>query len=399
MSLADRPATSIDGEGLRQALEDGEREGIRVEYKLRLDPSDTRETALDVTSLANTAGGVLLVGADETDGRLSALPGLQDNVDEEIQRLESILRSRVDPTLPPSLVVRPVEIDAATVLVVAVPRSWRRPHLVRSGSRWTLARRNSSGKYPLQEASEVRAAFLESDQEAERARRWHEDRIADVLSGEAPVELPGGPFGVLTVRPLAANAPGAGAVLDVAAARADDPQTKVQPLYWSSTGPRVNLDGLISLASVYDDGTRRGYAQLYRDGSLAYIEKGMFDNPSEGVPGNLLLVKLLEAVERALQAIQWAGASLPAVVQLSLHGLSGVQLHTTRSKHSFTDWVFDRDWIQLPEVIIDEPTTTEEETALTLRVMLDALWNAVGVDSCEHFDGDTWAPTWIPANR
>jgi predicted HTH transcriptional regulator len=133
MALPDQPADRLDAAALRQALADGEREGIRAEYKREVGTDDRAkaEWALDVSSFANTAGGILLVGAEESGGRLSALPGVPDDVDQEVQRLDSVLRDRVDPAMP-GVSIRAVDVSGSTILAVAIPRSWRAPHLVRS---------------------------------------------------------------------------------------------------------------------------------------------------------------------------------------------------------------------------------------------------------------------------
>lgn len=94
MGLAELPHDAIDAAALRVALAAGEREGIRTEYKLEV--NDGSEWCRDVTALANTSGGVILVGAAETDGLLSDLHGIGGNVDDELLRLDNMLRDLVD---------------------------------------------------------------------------------------------------------------------------------------------------------------------------------------------------------------------------------------------------------------------------------------------------------------
>lgn len=394
MPLPDLPPDDITADALRRALADGEREGIRAEFKLMVgtDDSAKAEWCLDVTSFSNTAGGVLLIGAEDTEGRLTALPGLPGNIDDEIQRLESILRDRVDPSMP-GVSILPLEVDGTTVLVVSVARSWRAPHLVRSKSKWQVARRNSSGKYVLQDSTELRAVFAEAADTGARLRRWHDDRVAEVDSKRTPVQLPDGAFITLSVQPFGAGAPGVPPVLDVAAARADDPHKMVQPLYRGGTGPRVNIDGLVATSHSSGDYEATGYAQLFREASLAYVDKAMFDKPDQGVPGTLLVEQLLSAVMRSTAAVEWAGGALPVAVLASIHGVSGWPFHTSRSKRSFDNLEFDRDHIFLPSVTIERQLHGREETALAIRPLLDGLWNAVGVAACEHFGADG---EWVP---
>ncbi len=384
MALADMPADRIDAEVLRRALVDEEREGIRVEFKREVNQDDGAEWALDVSSFANTSGGVLVVGAEEDDGRLSGLTGLGVPVDPEMQRLESILRDRVDPALP-GVRVKPVDVDGASVLVVTIPRSWRRPHLVRRGSRWQLARRNSSGKYVLQEASEIRDEFLSSLEGEHSAVRWHEDRVNEVLAQEAPIDLVPGPFIVLTVQPLAAASTHATPVVDIAAVRSGRVHQWLQPLYGGSQATRVNIDGLITVAGQSRSSQATGFAQLYRTGSLCYVDKHMFSK-DQGIPGTLLFEELLDTSSRSVGAVEWAGAALPVVFHASLHGLSGQLFHTGRSKRAFDNYIIDRDRIMLPSVVVEQQLSSSDQAARAIKPMLDGLWNAAGADRCEYID-------------
>jgi hypothetical protein len=386
VALPDLPADGVDAAALLAALADGEREGIRAEYKREVGTDDRAkgEWALDVSSFANTAGGILLVGAEESVGRLSALPGLAGDIDLEVQRLDSILRDRVDPGMP-GVSIRPVDVGGGTVLAVSIPRSWRAPHLVRSGSRWQVARRTSAGKYVLQDAGEIRAAFAESADVGPRMRRWHDDRVAEVLAGESPVELAQGAFMVVTVQPLGAGVSGVSPFIDIAALRAGDAYRHVRPLYGAGDGPRVNVDGLLASASPGADGKLGGYVQLYRDASLAYVDKKMLSD-DRGLPGTAMVEKLVEGIARSAAAVEWAGGTLPVGVCVSLHGVAGQLFHTDRSMRSFEEHSFDRDRVFLPEVVIDRALPSAGEAAAAMRPALDGLWNAVGVESCEYFD-------------
>lgn len=394
MSLADRSPDGIDADALRQALADQEREGIRVEFKREV-AKDAAEWALDVTSFANTAGGVLLVGAEETEGRLTGFPGLSGDIDAEIQRLESILRDRVDPGMP-GMGVIPVDVGGATVLVVAVPRSWRGPHLVRRGTKgWQLARRNSSGKYKLEDVLEVRAAFAESTDFGPRARRWHEDRVFEVEAGETPVRLAESPFVVLTVQSLGAGAPGAPPVLDVAAAQSDEPHNRIRPLYGSSASdPVVNVDGLLRTDRPNAEGRHHGLAQLYRDASLAYVDKEILRRG--GFPAAAAVVQLLICLVRSVATVKWAGGSLPVVVHMSLHDVAGARFHSVLTRSSFEQYTFDRNHLLLPSVVIDRQPMNRSEAGSAVRHMLDGLWNAAGFPSCEHFDQEG---RWVEPRR
>src|SRR5690349_7264615 len=109
-------------------------ESLVVDYKLSLPggrDSEKKEFLADVTSFANAAGGHLVYGMDEQGG-LPVLPAGLPGIDTEaeILRLENIAASGIEPRIP-GLAMRAVpRQSAAPVVIVAIPRSWARPHQV-----------------------------------------------------------------------------------------------------------------------------------------------------------------------------------------------------------------------------------------------------------------------------
>jgi hypothetical protein len=133
-----------------------------------------RDLAGDVAALANTAGGVLLLGVAEDDqARVAELPGVALS-DSEVLRYRSIVADLVHPL--PTFDVR--QIDAPNrpghgFLMIAVLRSSSAPHgvLVNEGLRYP--RRNGASITYLSEA-EVAAAY--QDRFARRQTR-HDDLL------------------------------------------------------------------------------------------------------------------------------------------------------------------------------------------------------------------------------
>ncbi|MFF5303489.1 helix-turn-helix domain-containing protein [Streptomyces sp. NPDC013161] len=133
-----------------------------------------RDLAGDVAALANTAGGVLLLGVAEDDqARAAELPGVALS-DGEVLRYRSIVADLVHPL--PTFDVRQIEDPDRPghgFLMIAVPRSPSAPHgvLVNEGLRYP--RRNGASITYLSEA-EVAAAY--QDRFARRQTR-HDDLL------------------------------------------------------------------------------------------------------------------------------------------------------------------------------------------------------------------------------
>ncbi|MFK0174218.1 helix-turn-helix domain-containing protein [Streptomyces sp. NPDC090306] len=118
-----------------------------------------RDLAGDVAALANTAGGLLLLGVTEDDqARAAGLPGvcLSDN---EVLRIRNVVADLVHPL--PTFDVRQIEDpDRAGhgILMIAVPRSASAPHGVRVNEGLRYPRRNGASIVYLTEA-EIAAAY------------------------------------------------------------------------------------------------------------------------------------------------------------------------------------------------------------------------------------------------
>lgn len=150
MSLRNKQLDSITEADLQELVSNKVREVKTVEYKQALpgnSDGERREFLYDVSSFANASGGDLIYGMKEDDGVASEVSGLQvGNVDNEILRLESIIRTGIEPRIP-GLSVHPVPLQSAGVaIVIRVPRSFALPHVVKYGGSFKFYSRNSAGK-------------------------------------------------------------------------------------------------------------------------------------------------------------------------------------------------------------------------------------------------------------
>ncbi|QAY59793.1 AAA family ATPase [Microbacterium protaetiae] len=98
-------------------------EGKTREYKRDL--SSPAKPLRTIVAFANSAGGQLVIGVAD-DGTVS---GVADPLAEE-ERLSSLIADSIEPQLVPAIDL--VTVDGATVLVVEVPLSTRRPHYMKA---------------------------------------------------------------------------------------------------------------------------------------------------------------------------------------------------------------------------------------------------------------------------
>ena len=135
-----------------------------------------------MASFANAAGGHILFGMEAKAGVPVKLSGVViDNPDDEVLRLDTIIQSGITPKLP-RVIVRAIPLgNGNNVVVIEIPRSWARPHMVsyRGTNRFYV--RRSAGK-DLMDVPEIRSAFVLSEAVTDKVRDFRSRRLADILS-------------------------------------------------------------------------------------------------------------------------------------------------------------------------------------------------------------------------
>lgn len=392
---ADIDALVVDAVGESRALD----------YKEAL-PGGTddekKEFLYDASSFANASGGFIVYGikeARDTGGKPTGVPESADglsvaNIDAEILRLDAILRTGLDPRLPSARFKEIPGFKNGSVLLLRVEQSWASPHMVVFKNVTRFYSRNSAGKYPL-DVREIRAAFALSESIPERIRRFRDERLARVVAGETPADIPSRAKFVMHVLPVAAVE--AGTLVEV----------NREKLGWLSA-PRLSLVGAardeqhrynLDGSLVYDrvilaQGEKpvcRSYAQLFRNGAIEAV--AALDDPG-GIDGYLsqnLESLLVQAFRQYLAQMQLLGVQPPVFVMSSLVGVKGFSLwvHTDSYPEAVrgagTNVPFDRDVMLLPDLVVEDLSTPAEDI---LRPAFDALWQAGGWERCHRYDKD-----------
>jgi predicted HTH transcriptional regulator len=147
---------------LKQLLDNEVPEGILVEYKSELygeSSSDKREFLKDISSFANTVGGHLFIGVAASGGVPNGLPGLDADLDKEVQRFENLLRDRIEPRIVGTRIWRVPLSNGRPALVIRIPRSWNPPHAVVHNDARLIFARNSAGVHHAS-VDEMRSMFI-----------------------------------------------------------------------------------------------------------------------------------------------------------------------------------------------------------------------------------------------
>lgn len=362
----------------------GLREGKGLDFKR--DPvgpkdEDKREFLADVSALANTVGGDLVFGVDESGGEASSVPGIiLADPDAEIRRLDAVLRSGLEPRLSGvDLKWVPRESGDGGLLVVRTPRSFAAPHRVTFRDHGKFYARNSGGKYPL-DTGELRSAFLAGDTLVQAIRRFRLERLSVIEAGEGAVPLMTGAKMVLHIVPLLSF----GTRSDVRPAHYDPGLYPIGA--GSGFNSRPTLEGLATFPGPEGDPDgAQSYTLLFRSGVVeAAARIGHTDRQGYPyIPSSSVDWEILKRFDGYLECLNRYGVEPPFYVFLSLLGVRDHYLLYGNRDYGVLRRAPGRDTLLLPEIVIEDPTT--EQSAM-LKPMFDMVANAFGHPHSFNFD-------------
>jgi hypothetical protein len=380
MSLRNKQLSLITEADLQELVNNHVREVKTIEYKQALpgnSDGERREFLYDVSSFANASGGDLIYGIKEVDGVASEVSGLQiDNIDNEILRMEGIIRTGIEPRIPGLSVHAVILEEKGVAIVIRVPRSFALPHVVKYGGIFKFYARNSGGKYQL-DVAELRSLFALSETTAERIRNFRLERLGRIVTGESPLLTNNNPKIVLHIVPIGAFDPAVRFDLSDLA-REGGPK----PIGSGGWNHRYNLEGL--LAYSHDRESVFTYTQAFHHGAIEAVQASYIeaDKQEHAIRATAIENAITKHVSQYINTQQAMGVEPPLFIMLSLLGVSGYRL-------SVSDYVpgdshpIDRNDLIIPEVMMDEFGL---DTARVMKPIFDAIWNAGGYERDPNYD-------------
>jgi hypothetical protein len=364
-----------------------------IEYKQYLpsnSDSDKKEFLADVSSFANASGGDLIYGIieDRETGLPKILDGLAiDNVDQEILRLDSMIRTGISPRLL-GINIKPIKLsNSKTALVIRIPKSWISPHRVSFKGYDKFYSRSTNGKYPM-DVAELRVAFNLSETLTERIRKFREDRISRIFANETPVPFYDTAKIVLHLIPILSFNPAQSYEISKIVS---DLGTMMKPIYCQGWNHRYNLDGFLTYCGGREEKSH-SYVQLFKNGIIEAVE-GLLLEPQNGellIPSIAYERELIESLPRYLSVLKALNVELPLFTFLTLLGVKGYSMPTDRMRSAIYGVnTIDRDILLLPEFVIETYDVSAEDI---LRPCFDSIWNACGFPRSLNYDD---AGKWV----
>ena len=345
--------------------------------------ADIKEFLKDVSSFANTAGGHLVIGVDETGGVPTGISPLSGDPDQELQKLESRARDAIEPRIA-GLRMKAVPITGGGfVLVLRIPKSWNSPHRVSARNTNRIYGRNSAGAYEFS-VEELRVVFTSAASALDRVRAFRAERLAKIDSGEAIVPLAQN-LGRLVLHLVPTSAFALSSQIDLERGRAAG--DLLRPLASMGYTPRINFDGFSNI-HFGRDGQCWSYTQLFRNGAIEAVKVRVVSDLHGGrlvIPTRDFDKWIFECLPGYFSALQSLDVPPPIVLMITLQGVRGAQLGLDPLRFAEDAPPIDRAVLELPEIII-ERYGTEDEYQRAARPAFDALWSTGGFSRSQHYD-------------
>jgi hypothetical protein len=360
-------------------------ESKTMEYKLDM-PAGTRDERIKflaaVSSLANTAGGDLLIGVEAKDGIPIAMPGvLVASLDDEKLRLENLLADGIEPRIP-RVEIHPIAHgDRRHTLLIRVHRSWLAPHRVKLNDRFYG--RHSAGKYPL-DVTDLRSAFVLSESTSDKIRSFRNDRLIKIAAGETSIAVHNRPSIIIHVVPFSMFA--GIQTIDPVASVMNGHVVPIPPGRWGQGNQTiVNLDGFASIAAPSEERTH-AYAQIFRSGALEAFTTVGHDDQKAYIASPTFENTIVSALRNYIMFYKEIDVGLPIFIFLSLCGMSRCFFRTPTEYSSsgyYERGPLQTDIVALPEATID---TDPADIPGAMRSSFNTVWNAFGHPMCDKYN-------------
>lgn len=384
---------SIDESHLKALVTNGVRESRSLEFKAQLvwgTDSERREFLADISALANGGGGDLILGIKEDKGAASAVVGLDAfDPDNDKLKMENMIRDGIAPRII-GIRLLPVDLNnGRRVVIVRVPNSLNRPHMVVLKNWSRFYSRNSAGKYQL-DVHELRSAFVASESVMERVRQFRIERIDAILQGNTPVPLAGRSCMCIHMIPISAFDPSFS--FDIA--RVQDDRETLPPIGRRGCNPSVNFDGLL-FSTPARVGGAIAYVQLFRNGVVEAVDSGRLaplephgQRPDKYIPSVAYEGDIIRAVDDYTRLYRKYETPTPVLMGLSVLNVKGFRL-AADYVYDFSSPI-DRDHLILPDRLAE---SLDFDAACFLRPCFDQIWNACGYDRSRNYDEKgNWNP-------
>ena len=381
---------------IRKLIEAKVPEDMCLEYKKEVkfsNDAEKKELLADVCSFANSEGGVIIYGIEETkdeSGKNSGLPSqiinLKINADEVIRSLEESIRKSIEPALI-GLNIVSRKIDGKIILILFIPKSSNLPHRVKFKGINKFWKRANANRYEIP-IEELREDFLGGAELSKRISEFRSERVTKILSNDIPIVLHKYPKLVLHIIPTH--------FFDSSQSFENFNQhdiSKYQPISTlegdCSLDYRLNFGGYVVYDLISGNESSFSYTQLFRNfvveavdtyTNVVNVKDGKFLTPQNY---EKCIIKVLNLYCFSLVQKSISG---PCVVFLSMLGIKGYKIYSDSPFIQNKVSSIDRENLLLPDMYIED--ISNFSAPKTMKPAFDMIWNACGYSGSRNYDKD-----------
>jgi len=360
-----------------------------LEYKSELpgNTSDEKKKFLaSVSSFANAIGGDLIYGIIEdrdTGAPQSPLEGISiSSVDQEILRLEQIIRDGIEPNIPSYyLEIREIALSNNNyVLIIRVKKSSLAPHRISFKTWHRFYSRSTNGKY-LMDIQELRSSFILSEIVSTKVKNFKEEQLSSIISGRISIPLYNKAKIILHLIPIEAFS--LSKIYEIE--RIARIRTNFRPMFLSGGwNERYNLDGYLA---HYTEENRESsaYVQLFRNGIIEAVEDYALKVTNEKIiPITDIEGRLITFTKDYLEVQKLLDIEGPILFSLTFYGVKGYFYPPPSGSGNI--YPIERDLLLFPEIIFEKIDIELVEIGKKLRPCYDAIWNSVGYSKSPNYN-------------
>lgn len=379
-----KPISEIFLADIQSLVQDQIAESRTLDYKRDLysnSDRDKKEFLIDISALANTMGGYLIIGIDENDGIPISINGVKIQEFDKLKLFfENLLNMAVDPP------IRGVEFHAVDiqdnnkVLIIEVPQSISKPHAVTIQKYHRFHGRNSSGTYPF-EVDDIRQSILESETLASKIKNFRNNRLSMISTDNAPMPLSPGAKTILHLIPNFS-------LYDQVKYNIQNVSpSNIPPFCTSRWNHRINFDGFLTYLNDPEEGLCYTYTQIFHNGIIEAVDALMLDGykSKKGISSNSFELEIIQKLRQYIETYIKISINFPIWICLSLIGVKNYVMLTDNIFHDHDSHPIDRNELILPEIFMEYSDTPCETI---MKSSFDTIWQSCGLKRSLNYNED-----------